>query len=231
MVKPRILLAAAATTAVLVVSSAAVVLDSGATTAPEARAEPLGAATMPAATPAATTVTIADLEAAQAAVRQCLQDAGYDVVVVLPGEGLRRTQYTFTGDVRDADAIHTANAVQADCRARYSDALTLAWGKQQEPPTAAQLEELHDRVLACVADGGVQRLTDAIKGTGTAAGYPAFVGFALDNNPPGLLMDIPHDQLDVYAGCALQMEAETGLSAPLPWPSYFDDIKSGHFAP
>jgi hypothetical protein len=123
------------------------------------------------------TVTMADLEAAQAQVRACLAGAGYDVVVILPGDGLRPTQYTFLGNITDQAGIEAANAAQAACRAEYSDAITEEWGKQQSPPTTAQLEDLHGRLLACVAKGGNASLMDALSGHGTPRGLSAFVAF------------------------------------------------------
>ena len=68
------------------------VVNAASTSAPSAAAEPIDAAA-----PAPTVVSIADLDAAHAAVRQCLETAGYPVKVILPDAGLRTAQYTFLG--------------------------------------------------------------------------------------------------------------------------------------
>ncbi|MBI5947213.1 MAG: hypothetical protein HY875_03645 [Chloroflexi bacterium] len=225
-----IILAAAA--AVFLVAfafiAATMVFDGDAPAPPAALAAPAEAAA--AAGLASTPVTMADLEAANAAVRTCLGEAGYEVVILLPGEGLRPTRYTFYG-VTDVEGIRAANTIWADCRTKHSNEINNAWLAQKRKPTVEQLEDLHDRLVACVASGGVPRLTDAVFGRGANAGRPVSVGFSPDANTPTRLMDIRRGAVNIYAGCALQMEAETGLASPFPWPSYLDDFKAGIFPP
>ncbi len=184
-------------------------------------------------TAAPTLVTMADREAATSAVIACLRDAGYEVVILLPGEGLRTTRYSITG-VKDVEGIRAANATRAECRARHSEAVNQAWlAQRQAERSVEQLEDLHDRLMSCMAAGGNPRLTDAHLGRGDFEGRPVGVGFVVGQSPPTRVMDIPRNReaVNIYGACALQMEAETGLTAPLPWPSYIDDFKAGIFPP
>ena len=197
------------------------VVNAASTSAPSAAAEPIDAAA-----PAPTVVSIADLDAAHAAVRQCLETAGYPVKVILPDAGLRTAQYTFLG-VHDITEIHPANDVWSECRAKYLDATSRQWQAQRGTPTTAEREDLHDRLTACVSSGGTEKLMDALIGLGFWKPVTASVAFAVGSGSPTRPMDISRGNLLVYSSCALEMEAETGWQAPPPWPSYMDDLKAG----
>ncbi|MBI5947215.1 MAG: hypothetical protein HY875_03655 [Chloroflexi bacterium] len=157
-------------------------------------------------------VTMADREAATAAVIACLRDAGYEVLILLPGEGLRTTRYSITG-VKDVEGIHAANAAWAECRASHSEAVNQAWLAQQRAERSVeQLEDLHDRLMRCMAAGGNPRLTDAHLGRGDFQGHPVGVGFVVGQSPPSRVTDIPRvkESVDIYAAAPSRWRPRPG---------------------
>jgi hypothetical protein len=174
-------------------------------------AAPAGDASPPLPSPAMPAVTMADREAALAAMAHCIEQELGVHVTVIPGEGLRLG--TLAMELPDADGTPDAETprhgheVSRACSERHMAAVEQAWQEQRGTPTPADVEQLHRRLEACVAAGGVAEEGEV--------GGGAFVWYA---NPPARHVSIARDDLPKYYQCAQHEEELTGLKPPPPVP-------------
>lgn len=130
----------------------------------------------------------------------CIEAAGFRVFEMDPGRGLRRSNASIAlaGEFTQA-AIQDAHNSAGKCRGSYLNAVDITFAQQLPVLNAAQVAELTERLLACVANGGVP---------GVSTPDQAYDG--------GNQVRIPSESAEKYAQCARIEQEKTGVYSPAP---------------
>lgn len=157
-------------------------------------------------------------EAAIAAYLACIEDKGLGVLDVYPGEGRRPTRFTIrTNDsdgTPDAATVRNAQAALMSCQKDFAG-IDAAWSLGRPRPTSVEIDAMLERVVACVADGGVPELGDVPSSAVPARSYGP------DVRPTFPWTDLGPDAAPAARQCFAAEEAVSGLQVPLAtWDCY-----------